>query len=158
MTLNDLPAFVASWDRMARLAIMRADEQARSDWWEALQRYPLYAVEQALSDCHRAAGRFKPTLGVVEDLAVKACADREGAVRSTESRTRYYRDGDGVLQAEYECHVCGDLGWMAKANGQVVIAAELQRRGVLPPSNQEHLSTSHYALAPCGCREKGRAA
>lgn len=154
MTLNDLPAFVAAWDRMARLAGMKPDQQARSDWWDALQRHPLYAVEQALTDCHREAGRYKPTVGLVDELCVKALADREGSVKSTSPTTRYYQDDAGVTQAEYRCWLCCDLGWRAKvrATGELLTEADLQRRGQLARDDPRRLSTADYAMTRCQCR------
>jgi hypothetical protein len=127
-------------------------------WYDQLERYPMDAVEQALRDAPAEAGRFFPTVGLVEQLVKKHMA---GTPRSTGDwhAPDIHRNEDGVVVARWRCVFCEDTGWRAKLTdtGQLLTHDELIRRREALRVPREDGEPS-YRMARCACRTPGQQA
>jgi hypothetical protein len=128
-----------------------------SAWYDQLERYPIDAVEQAMRDAPSEAGRFFPTVGLVEQLAKKAMG---GTTRTTGDwhAPEMMRDEDGVVTVAYRCGLCCDTGWRARvaANGVILTEMELQAsQDVLRVPRADGKPT--YTMTRCACRTGGAA-
>jgi hypothetical protein len=152
-------ADMSRWDRALRRMLAGYDwtmpaPQAEA-WFEQLERYPMEAVEQALRGAPSEAGRFKPTVGLLEQLAKKHMA---GTPRSTGDwhAPEVVRDEAGVVTIAYRCGLCCDTGWRAKvaANGVILTEMELQAsQDVLRVPREDGNPT--YTMTRCACRTGG---
>jgi hypothetical protein len=120
-------------------------------WFDQLERYPIAAVEQALRAAPSESGRYKPTVGMVEQLARKAVAD--DAYASASWAPGVSRDADGVVVARWRCVFCEDTGWRATLadTGQLLTNDELIRRQAelrIPRADR----TPAYRMTRCACK------
>jgi hypothetical protein len=154
MTLHDRPAFQQALERMARLANMRCDVQMLEDWWTQLQAFPIDAVTGAMERAHRESGRYKPTVGLIEQLCGTAIGN---ITESRSSRTRYVErqnaDGQTIVEAEYHCHLCCDIGWRGKVKATGVLLTEPELQTACASGT---LSVAAYAMTRCACRTRGQ--
>lgn len=128
-------------------------------WFDQLERYPIEAVEQALRDAPSEAGRFFPTVGLVEQLARKAMA---GTPRSTGDwhAPEIMRDPTtGQVVVAWRCVFCEDSGWRAKRTdtGQMLTAAELQEYDRVRPVGARPDGRPHTVMTRCACKTAGAA-
>ena len=128
-------------------------------WYDQLERYPMDAVEQALRDAPSEAGRFFPTVGLVEQLAKKALA---GTPRSTGDwhAPEMMRDADGKVTVAYRCGLCCDTGWRAvlTETGVLLTEQELQVWDMTQkPASPREDGKPHYSRRRCACRTQAMA-
>jgi len=157
MTAVDMPRWSAALRRLCagydkQLAHGQADA-----WYEQLERYPIDAVEQAFRDAPAEAGRFFPTVGLLEQLTKKHTA-------STPRRTgdwhapEVMRDADGKVTVAYRCGLCCDTGWrgVLTASGLVLTEAELQEWETnQKPTAPREDGRRHGVRRRCACRTGG---
>ena len=152
MTVADQARFRTALVRLAVCYDRQLSSEVRDAWYTQLERYPIDAVEAALQAAPREAGRFFPTVGLVEQLAAKACA---GTPRRTGDwhAPEVMRDESGIVTIAYRCGLCCDTGWRAKvtANGVILTEMELQASwDVLRVPHADGKPT--YTMTRCACR------
>lgn len=156
MTGADRPRWFAALRRMTAGYDWKMPQDQADAWFDQLERYPMDAVEQAMRDAPAEAGRFKPAVGLVEQLTRKAMA---GTPRSTGDwhAPDISRDEHGVVVARWRCVFCEDSGWRAveTETGQLLTNDELiRRREALRVPREDGQPT--YAMRRCACRTQGQ--
>ena len=151
-------ADMARWDTALHRLTSGYDWKMPADqadaWFDQLERYPIASVEQAMRGAPAVAGRFKPTVGMVEQLARKAVADTAAAPSAAPD---IVRDDRGEVVARWHCVFCEDTGWRATLTDtdRLLTHDELIRRGpVLRVPRPDGMPT--YRMTRCACQSSGQ--
>ena len=160
MTTVDLPRFRSALMRLSVCYDKTLTSDARDAWFSQLERYPIDAVEQALRDAPAEAGRFFPTVGLVEQLAKKALA---GTPRHTGDwhAPEMMRDEDGRVVVAYRCALCCDTGWrgVVTETGRLLTEPELQAYDLYEKPRQARADGKpHVMRRRCACKDRGQMA
>jgi hypothetical protein len=158
MTLHDSARWSAAIRRLCAGYDRKMPVEQVDAWYDQLERYAIEAVEQALRDAPVEAGRFFPTIGLVEQLARKAAA---GTPRSTGDwhAPEVTRDEDGRVTVAYRCGLCCDTGWRAVVTetGRVLTEAELQAWEMYQkPAGPREDGRPHVMRRRCACKLSGQ--
>jgi len=155
MTAADADRWTAALHRLTSGYDWKMPADQADAWFDQLERYPIHAVEQALRAAPSESGRYKPTVGQVEQLAKKAIADTAPAVGA--HAPGLSRDEDGRVVARWRCVLCEDTGWRAvrTEDGRLLTTDEYVRLAVTIAGARED-GEPWYRMARCACKAQAQ--
>jgi hypothetical protein len=154
MNVADNQRWYAALRRLTAGYDWKMPQDQADAWFDQLERYPIDAVEQAMRDAPAESGRFKPAVGLVEQLAKKAMA---GTPRSTGDwhAPEVLRDEHGKVTVAYRCGLCCDTGWrgVVTETGALLTEPELQAWELTQkPTGARADGMPHVMRRRCLCR------